>query len=265
MANEEQNNKQQELFGIHVSSIAHNFNNMLTVIISNISIAKRFIANNHEAFNALVRVEKASVQATGLVRQLMEFAKGDEPVKNNISLQHLVNEAVSLVLQRTNVKFTIDIPDSIHAIAADEGQISQAFHNIIINAQHAMPCGGALVIAARNEIYDVNNSMALPPGTYIRLTITDEGSGISSDNLEKIFAPYFTTKAAGNGLGLTSTRSIILNHGGHISVSSLVDKGTTFTIYLPSIGETISEYQTKFDIHASQNNCKRSHTVNCIN
>lgn len=263
--NEEQKNQELESLGLYVSSIAHNFNNLLTVIILNISIAKTFIAKNHGSFNVLVRAENASVQATALVRQLMEFARGGEPVKKIISLHHLVKETVSLVLLRTNVKITIDVPDSIHAIEADEGQISQAILNIVINAQQAMPYGGALVIAARNEMYGVNNSMAIPPGTYTILTITDEGSGISTDTLGKVFSPYFTTKAEGNGLGLASTRSIISNHGGHISVSSVVDNGTIFTIYLPSIGETISEYQTESDIHASQNNRKRSHSATICN
>lgn len=241
---EELKNQKQDLLGIFVSSTAHDLNNILTGIIGNISLAKNYIANTHKSFNALDRAEKASVRTTELARQLMTFARCGEPVKKIFSLQHLVKETVSLALHGSNVKGTVDIPDSIHAIEADEGQISQVFHNIIINATQAMPGGGALTVSARNEILGVGNSMALPPGTYTGITFTDEGSGISDADLENIFTPYFTTKVSGNGLGLTSTRSIILKHGGHICVSSEEDKGTSFTIHLPSIGETISEYHT---------------------
>ncbi len=117
-----------------------------------------------------------------------------------------------------------------------------------------MPGGGVLTVSARNETLVGKNSMALPPGTYTRLTFTDEGCGISDADLKKIFDPYFTTKVNGTGLGLASTHSIIIKHGGHIDASSLVDKGTTFTILLPSIGETISKYQTESATQTSKYN-----------
>jgi CheY-like chemotaxis protein len=153
---------------------------------------------------------------------------------------------VSLVLHGSNVKATVDIPESIHAIEADEGQLSQVFHNIIINATQAMPGGGALTVSARNEALGVNNTLDLPAGAYTCLTFSDEGCGISDAALNKIFDPYFTTKLCGSGLGLASSHSIITKHGGHIGVSSIVYKGTAFTIHLPTIGETISEYHTEF-------------------
>ncbi len=235
-----------ESLGVLAGGIAHDFNNILAGIIGNISLAKMFIDDTHKSHNALVGAEKASVRATELARQLLTFARGGEPVKKVVSPQHLVNESMSLVLHGSNVKGIVDIPDSIHAIEADEGQISQVFHNIIINATQAMPGGGALTVSARNVTLSDNNIMALTPGTYTCLTFTDEGCGIPDAYLNKIFDPYFTTKVSGNGLGLASSHSIITKHGGHISASSIVDRGTTFTIHLPSIGETISGYQSEF-------------------
>ena len=119
--------------------------------------------------------------------------------------------------------------------------MSQVFHNIIINATQAMPGGGTLTVTAQNEMLDNENSMALPAGRYVRLSFADQGCGISDDDLKKIFDPYFTTKSAGNGLGLASAYSIVNRHGGHIGASSVVGKGTTFTIHLPSIGKTYSQ------------------------
>ncbi|MGD0584258.1 MAG: nuclear transport factor 2 family protein [Oryzomonas sp.] len=234
-----------ESLGVLAGGIAHDFNNILTGIMGNISLAKMSIDDTHRSYKALLGAEKASMRATELARQLLTFARGGEPVKKVVSLRHLVHESVSLVLHGSNVRGIVDIPDSIHAIEADEGQISQAFHNIIINATQAMPGGGVLTVSARNETLVGKNSMALPPGTYTRLTFTDEGCGIPDADLKKIFDPYFTTKVNGTGLGLASTHSIIIKHGGHIDVCSFVDKGTTFTILLPSIGETISKYQTE--------------------
>jgi PAS domain S-box-containing protein len=234
-----------ESLGVLAGGIAHDFNNILTGIMGNISLAKMFIDDTHRSYKALLGAEKASMRATELARQLLTFARGGEPVKKVVSLRHLVHESVSLVLHGSNVKGIVDIPDSIHAIEADEGQISQAFHNIIINATQAMPGGGVLNVSARNETLVGKNSTALPPGTYSRITFTDEGCGISDDDMKKIFDPYFTTKVNGNGLGLASTHSIIKRHGGHISVGSVVGKGTNFTILLPSTGETISKYQTE--------------------
>jgi len=184
------------------------------------------------------------VRARELTQQLLTFAKGGAPVKKVVSLRDLVRESVSLVLHGSNVMGTVDIPDSIHAIEADEGQMSQVFHNIIINAKQAMPDGGTLTVTAQNENLNNANSMALPDGSYIRLSFTDQGCGIPNDDLKIIFDPYFTTKSSGNGLGLASVHSIINRHGGYIGASSVVGKGTTFTIYLPSIGETYSKYQT---------------------
>jgi PAS domain S-box-containing protein len=230
--------------GILAGGLAHDFNNILTAIMGNISFAKVFLESTHKSYPPLAEAEKASVRAGELAHQLLTFARGGEPIKKVVAPQHLVNEAVSLVLRGSNVKAIVDIDDLIHAIEADEGQMSQVFHNLIINATQAMPGGGTLMVTALNETLAENNSLSLPAGTYIRLTFADQGFGISSDNLKRIFDPYFTTKSAGNGLGLASVHSIVNRHGGHISVSSAVEKGTTFTILLPSLGEIYTKYQT---------------------
>ena len=232
-----------ESLGILAGGIAHDFNNILTGIMGNISFAQVFIDITHKSFKPLAEAEKAVVRAGELAHQLLTFARGGKPIKKRISLQHLVHETFSFVLRGSNIKATVDIPDSIHAIEADEGQMSQVFQNLTINAMQAMPGGGTLTVSARNKVLTDNNSLALPPGAYIQLLLTDKGCGISEDNLIKIFDPYYTTKSGGNGLGLASVHSIINRHGGHIGVSSIVAKGTTFTIFLPSLGELNSKVQ----------------------
>lgn len=234
-----------ESLGILAGGIAHDFNNLLTGIMGNISFAKVFLDASQKAYLPLSEAEKAAVRAGELARQLLTFARGGEPVKKEVSPLHLVNEALSLALHGSNVKGSVCIPDSIHAFEADEGQILQVFHNIVINATQAMPGGGILTVTAQNEALSDDNSFALPPGPYIRLTFADQGCGISDENLKRIFDPYFTTKSSGTGLGLATVYSIINRHGGYISASSEIGKGTTFTIYLPSIGMLSNKHHTE--------------------
>jgi len=230
-----------ESLGILAGGIAHDFNNVLTGIIGNITLAKAYLGSGHQSIIPLTSAEKAAVRAGDLAHQLLTFARGGEPVKKVVSPRHIVEEALSFILHGSNVKGVTDIPDSLHAFEADEGQISQVFHNIAINAMQAMVGGGTLVVAARDVILVEDNTLSLPAGSYVCFTFHDHGCGISMGNIGKIFDPYFTTKPSGSGLGLASAYSIIIKHGGHIGVSSEPEKGTTFTIHLPSLGEPYTE------------------------
>lgn len=229
--------EKMESLGALAGGIAHDFNNILTGIMGNISFAKMFLDADHKSYKPLAEAEKASLRAGTLANQLLTFARGGEPVKKIVSLKPLVNETVSLVLRGSNVKGIIEITEAVHSIEADEGQVMQVFHNIIINATQAMPGGGTLTVSGENEHLEGANSMNLPGGSYVRLSFTDQGCGISDIDLKKIFDPYFTTKSSGTGLGLASVHSIVNRHGGHIGVRSTTGSGTTFTIHLPSTGE----------------------------
>ena len=230
-----------ESLGVLAGGIAHDFNNILTGILGNISFAGMLIEDGHPARRALEHAEKASLRAAELAHQLLTFAKGGQPVKKAVSVAALVQESLSLALHGSNVQCIVDIPASVHAIEADEGQINQAFNNVIINALQSMPAGGTLGIDGENLELNAKNSMQLPAGNYVRITFTDQGSGISHDNLKKIFDPYFTTKSGGTGLGLASVHSIVSRHSGKIEVNSAVGAGTTFTFYLPSRGDPSPE------------------------
>lgn len=232
-----------ESLGVLAGGIAHDFNNILTGIMANISFARIFLDPGHKSGKFLTEAEKASKRAAELAQQLLTFARGGEPNKKVVSVQQLVQEAVSLMLRGSNVRAIVDIPDAVHAVEADEGQISQVLNNIIINASQAMPGGGKLYISAKNLLLLEKNCHGLAAGNYIQVTLKDEGCGISREIQEKIFDPYFTTKIAGTGLGLASAYSIIVKHQGHITVESLVGKGTAFSLYLPAIGRSYDEHQ----------------------
>jgi signal transduction histidine kinase len=224
-----------ESLGALAGGIAHDFNNILSGITGNISLAQVFLEPSHKACKPLAEAEKASTRAAELARQLLTFARGGQPVKKVINLQHLLKETLTLVLRGSNVKRALAIAGSINAVEADEGQLNQVIHNIAINAIQAMPGGGTLAVNADNQMLPEGNALFLPAGSYVRLTFSDQGCGIPEEDMNRIFDPYFTTKSSGRGLGLASVHSIVKRHGGHIGVRSQTGKGTTVTIHLPSI------------------------------
>ena len=216
------------------AGIAHDFNNILTVIIGNISLASMIIDGEDKAYKYLQKASNAVNMAKDLTEKLLLFSKGIEPNKKIISTEKIIRETVDLCLYNKTTKCIIDIPEDLVNIDADSVQIGQVFQNLIINAEQAMPKGGTIKITGKNIDLSENNIYNLPKGKYVEITVSDEGIGISKENLQRIFEPYFTTKDKGNGLGLATAYGIIKKHGGFINVTSVVGVGTTFVIYLPS-------------------------------
>ncbi|MHB8057836.1 MAG: PAS domain S-box protein [Desulfuromonadaceae bacterium] len=234
-------NQKLESLSVLAGGIAHDFNNILTGIMGNISFARMSLATPDKALRLLENAEKASLRAASLASQLLTFAKGGKPIKKRVSIGAILEESLSLSLRGANVKGLLEIPEPLHAVEADEGQLSQVFNNLIINALQAMHGGGTLTIRGENITIGDQNKALLPPGDYVKLTFTDQGCGIPEEDQKKIFDPYFTTKSEGSGLGLASTHSIISKHDGRIDVHSVVGKGTTFTIYLHSLGAAYAD------------------------
>ncbi|MGA7827737.1 MAG: ATP-binding protein [Geobacteraceae bacterium] len=235
------NAQRLESLGVLAGGIAHDFNNILTGILGNISIARMVQNVPEKTAKLLDNAEKATLRATDLSTQLLTFARGGAPVKKTVAIRKIVDESLSLVLRGTSVKGVVDIPACLHDIEADEGQVSQVFNNIVINAVQAMPRGGKITVQGMNLTLGAQNSLMLPAGDYVKLSFTDNGSGMPEDVRKKIFDPYFTTKSGGTGLGLASSHSIIIRHGGQIEVRSKVGEGTTFTLFLPSTGISPTE------------------------
>lgn len=223
-----------ESIGVLAGGIAHDFNNILTAILGNIALALKACEDGGMAAKRLLAAEKASLRARALTQQLLAFAKGGTPVIRAGSVISLIREASSFPLSGSNVKCEYQISDDILPVDIDEGQIIQVIQNIVNNADQAMPDGGVITIRADNVDIDEVSSLPLVRGRYVRITVEDHGHGIAPEHIEKIFDPYFTTKASGSGLGLASSFSIVRNHNGHITVSSEVGRGTTFSIYLPA-------------------------------
>ena len=229
-----------ESLGILAGGIAHDFNNILTGVIGNLSLAKMYCKPDDKICQILTDAEKASTNAKGLTYQLLTFAKGGAPVKKTISVVKLIKDATTFACRGSNTKCYFDVPEDIWAVDVDEGQINQVIYNLIINAEQAMPEGGAITVCIQNTTVDADNKYLIKEGEYVKIAISDTGAGISEEILNKIFDPYFTTKKEGSGLGLATCYSIIKNHRGYITVDSKAGAGTTFYIYIPKSEKEIS-------------------------
>ena len=226
--------------GLLAGGIAHDFNNLLTTILGNISMTKSCVNTRDHLFTFLSEAENASLRAKKLTQQLLTFAKGGTPLKKPLALQQVILESATFALTGSSTRCHCDILEDTWLIQADEEQISQVIHNLAINAQQAMPTGGQLTISTENVILTAGQAKLnnLPePGKYVKLTLQDDGTGIPPDALHQIFDPYYSTKQTSSGLGLSTAYSIVSNHRGTITVSSVQNQGSTFVIYLPAAEE----------------------------
>lgn len=223
-----------ESIGVLAGGIAHDFNNFLTAILGNISLARRLTTPSDRIYEILENAETASNQAKGLTQQLLTFSKGGTPIRKLASIGKIIAESASFVLRGSNVSYQLEIDPNLYLAEVDAGQMTQVFNNLIINADQSMPNGGQIKISASNTIYSVSVDQANPDKTAIKISISDQGCGISTEHLDRIFDPYFTTKKQGSGLGLATVYSIIRNHFGEITAVSKDGEGTTFSILLPA-------------------------------
>jgi CheY-like chemotaxis protein/two-component sensor histidine kinase len=207
------------------------------------------LEKTHPLYNNLQRVLKSAHRAKDLVEQILLFSKQAEKERYPLKLQTLIKEALKLL--RPTIPSTIQIKQEIDTscskILADATQMHQVIINLCTNAWHAMENnGGTLSIELTQHKSDMNLTKLLPDLTeeeYVCLSIIDTGSGMDNAILERIFEPFYTTKAVdkGTGLGLSVVHGIVRNHGGDIQVETIPGKGTTFRVYLPAIRDSLEK------------------------
>lgn len=217
--------------------IAHDYNNLLTAIIGNITLAQTQLNPKDKSFRLLAHALVASKTAKNLTQKLIIFSKGGSPNKEIAAVDRLVKSATDFTLSGSNIKCNYTFPADIRFIDVDQSQIGQAIHNVIMNAREAMHAGGTINVTASN-VFVTEEVPTLMAGDYVKISVTDQGNGIPADEYDKIFEPYYSTKKRGNargtGLGLSICRSIIRKHGGDVTVASQTGVGTTFHLYLPA-------------------------------
>lgn len=236
-----------ESLGLLAGGIAHDFNNLLTALLGNVSLAKTYAASDDKVVAKLEAAEKASLRARELTQQLLTFSKGGAPLKKVLNINELVRDSSTFSLRGANVSCNFSLSDDLWSVEVDPGQLNQVVNNLVLNADQAMPKGGIIDVSTENIMLSKGNQMLLPPGKYIRISFADQGHGINTEDLPKIFDPFYTTKQEGSGLGLATAFSIVKNHGGHITVESSSGSGTRFFMYLPATEAQPEEFSTRDD------------------
>lgn len=239
-----QRQERLDSLGVLAGGIAHDFNNILAGVLGNFSLALPQLDESSPARERLLKAEEASKRARGLCQQLLTISRGGQPVRRSASLQEIINEAVDFGLRGSNVRAEVRLAADLSPAYADSGQIHQVFHNLVINADHAMRDGGTLTITGENEHVSADNLQGLRSGDYVHIRVKDTGVGIPEEALSRVFDPYFTTKASGHGLGLSSCWSIVRNHEGALTVASIEGEGATFHIWLPVAEDGMSSDPT---------------------
>jgi len=224
-----------ESLGTLAGGIAHDLNNLLTVISGNIGLAQiEAPGSPANLLSFLSRAGEAAQDAAQLSNQLLTFSKGGTPLKRVVSISDLVTQAAEFSLHGSNLRSDLDIQAGLWRSPVDPAQIEQVINALIINAREAMPGGGIVRVSARNFEIDANSGLPIRPGRYVKVQVADNGGGIEKRLVTKIFDPYFTTKSTGTGLGLSISYSVVKKHGGLLHLERNSADGSTFTFYLPA-------------------------------
>ncbi len=226
---------QIESVGVLAGGIAHDFNNYLQSIMGNTQLAKMISSTNEDIVKMLDETMLAAHYAKDLSQQLLTFSKGGLPLKREISLFLFLKDAANFAASGSKTKCTFNLNNDLWEVMGDQNQLQQVIHNLVLNAQQAMPDGGTVEIEAINYIKDENSRIPLSGKYNVMVSVIDSGVGIPEKIRDKIFFPFFTTKQSGRGLGLTVAQSIIKNHSGFLTIESSSGEGSTFRFYLPAL------------------------------
>ncbi|MEO7934157.1 MAG: PAS domain S-box protein [Chthoniobacterales bacterium] len=226
--------------GTLAGGIAHDLNNVLGPIIMGVDLMK-VRATDPQDINILNLMEMSGQRGVDLVRQVLFFARGIEGRRGSVSAIQLVRDLETIACETFPKSITIEVeaPEDTWNMPGDKTQFHQVLLNLCVNARDAMPAGGRLRISAHNRQIDEQfaaTQLTCHPGSYVALEVSDTGIGMAPEVVARMFEPFFTTKELGHGtgLGLSTTDSIIKNHGGFVIVQSEPGKGTTFQVFLPA-------------------------------
>ena len=247
-----QNALKLESLNILAGGIAHDFNNLLGGIFGyiDLALAAAKTGNLEKTTTKISDALKVFDRARDLTQQLLTFSKGGAPKRKIGPIHKLVKESILFALTGSNVSTVFDIPDQEYICDFDKNQICQVLDNIAINARQAMPDGGRLEVKI-SIVHPEEAPALLQKISYVRISIRDNGPGMSKETQAHIFDPFFTTKKHGTGLGLATCYSIIKRHDGIIDVETELGTGTVFHVYLPeasghsevSDNETVMAYK----------------------
>jgi PAS domain S-box-containing protein len=238
--------QKMEAVGRLAGGVAHDFNNMLGAIIGYNEMMLKRLDSSDQIHHYGEEIRKAADRAAMLTRQLLAFSRKQVLQPQRLNLNTIINDLERMLrrLIGEDIDLVLNLDPTVATVKADSGQMEQVLLNLAVNARDAMPKGGKLIISTTNvhmRVAVVQEQADFAPGPYVLLTVSDDGLGMSAETLDHIFEPFFTTKAlgSGTGLGLSTVYGIIRQSGGFIEVNSEPGLGTSFKIYLPTVGESL--------------------------
>ncbi len=233
-----------EAVGRLAGGVAHDFNNMLSVILGYLGFLKEDFSANSEVMHSLTEIEKAAIRSKDITRQLLSFSRKQTIAPKPVDVNEAITETQKNLgrLMGEDIEFIFRPGANLGKILIDPSQIDQVLMNLAVNSRDAMPNGGKFIIETENRLLDAEYQRAhleATPGPYVMLTVSDTGVGMDQDTTNHIFEPFFTTKEVGKGtgLGLATVFGIVQQNKGFINVYSEPGQGTTFRIYLPQLVE----------------------------
>jgi PAS domain S-box-containing protein len=239
--------QRMESIGTLAGGIAHDLNNILAPIMMAIDLLKP-LSQGPEAAEILETMEISAKRGADIVGQVLSFARGLEGERIEIQPKHLLRDLEKIIKDTMpkDIRLQFDIPNGLWTLLGDPTQVHQILLNLCVNARDAMPNGGGLTVGVENYVLDEQYAamnIQAKPGRYVMITVTDSGTGIPPELLDKIFEPFFTTKELnkGTGLGLSTVMAIVKSHDGVINVYSEPGRGSTFRIYLPALAGSLGE------------------------
>src|ERR1700722_19490561 len=234
--------QKMDVIGQLVSGVAHDFNNILAVIIGYSDLITADLDLNSPLRKYIEEIRHSSERAAGLTRQLLVFGRKQTVVPIVLDLNDVVKDLEKMLrrLIDANIEMTIALGKKTGRVKADSGYVGQVLMNLVVNARDAMPNGGRLTIATNNVTLDekyAQTHTGAVAGDYVMLSVTDTGTGMTDEVKRLLFEGYFTTKplGKGTGLGLATCQTIVHQSGGHIGIDSEIGRGTTFRIYFPRV------------------------------
>ncbi len=228
-----------ESVGRLAGGVAHDFNNMLGVILGYTIMAMDQVGSDHPIHPDLTEIRKAAERSASLTRQLLAFARKQTVTPKLVNINEPIGELLKMLprILGEDIRVVWEPDTHLWPVMIDPSQIDQIVTNLAVNARDAMAGGGRLVLKTTNQVIAATDDAVgpLPPGRYVRLTVSDDGCGMGPDVLGHIFEPFFTTKdvGVGTGLGLATVYGVVTQNHGFIDVDSTPGEGTTFEIFLP--------------------------------
>lgn len=236
--------QRMESIGRLVGGIAHDLGNLLVPVLLGVKVLQTRLADDEKAQRSLAMIQKSAQRGADMVKQVLAFARGIEGERVRVDVAAVVSEVERIVMDTfpSTLQARFSVQPHLWAITGDATQVQQVLMNLCVNARDALETGGSIVVEVENFVVDAQyaeNHYDAREGRYVRITVTDTGHGIPPELLDKIFEPFFTTKSVdkGTGLGLSTVYTIAKSHQGFVTVYSEVERGTSFSVFLPAHDE----------------------------